>query len=273
MATKKQVQQLLADLDSAKVESILKNFPKKNFQDLTDEQIAQKVRATIVGKTAVNAVDANEETGDTSVVVPDSTVDTQSASAVNNNNAEENTSVVQQAKTKIQDAYRSITENPDGDINSAFSEISDIVKTDVTKKAASTLLAVAGTIGVGALVYANRTNIQNLFSQLGEKWTQGRNLFDFSNKYKISIGNTKVLAVCLGTSTATIDDFLRVCAPYGLTPSKVVDIWNENRDDKVTYINNGPLCRINGRNYANRPYYYEVFFKDPRIGQLVNLEI
>lgn len=281
MANRKQVVKgLTALMTKEEINEALKKFPTENFKNLTDDQVVTKIKE-MYGLTGANSY----ETQSDATEVSDTSEETKRADANSSENdgkrgAEK---IIDGAKTKVANAtpaihaaLRDLEEAPAAEaVGSFFGEAKESVIENAQNivKGAAIVTGVGLLASGGALVYANRTNVANAYKQIADKWNENRRIFTLNKDLHCGLSNTKLIALCLSNSTSNIHDLLRVCAPFGLTPAKVVDLWNDNRDETTTYVNMGYAVRIDGRVYANRPYYYEIQTRDPRVGQLINQEI
>lgn len=281
MANRKQVVKDLTSLmTKEEINKALKDFPTESFKKLSDGEVVTKIKE-MYGLAGANSYETSTNPSDAA----DDTkpVEKMSETSTNGEDKKSSNNIVDDIKNKannstpaIRAALRDLEETPAAEaVGSFFGEAKENVVENAQKvvKGAAIVTGVGLLASGGALVYANRTNIANAYKQVADKWNENRKIFTLSKDLHCGLSNTKLIALCLSNSTSNIHDLLRVCAPFGLTPAKVVDIWNDNRDDKVTYVNMGYAVRIDGRVYANRPYYYEVQTKDPRVGQLINQEI
>jgi len=279
MANRKQVVKDLTSLmTKEEINQALKNFPTDSFKKLSDNEVVTKI------KEMYDLGGANETPNNPSDAIDDAEkAEKENGASTSSGDEKSSSNKVSDVKSKINNAtpaihaaLRDLEETPAAEaVGSFFGEARENVVENAQKvvKGAAIVTGIGLLASGGALVYANRTNIANAYKQVADKWNENRKIFTLSKDLHCGLSNTKLIALCLSNSTSNIHDLLRVCAPFGLTPGKVVDIWNANRDDTTTYINMGYAVRIDGRVYANRPYYYEVQTKDPRIGQLINQEI
>lgn len=281
MANRKQVVKgLTALMTKEEINEALKRFPTENFKNLTDDQVVTKIKE-MYGLTGANSY----ETQSDATEVGDTSRETKHADANPSENDDKSGTekMIDDAKTKVANvtpaihaALRDLEETPAAEaVGSFFGEAKESVIGNAQNivKGAAIVTGIGLLASGGALVYANRTNIANAYKQVADKWNENRRIFTLSKDLHCGLSNTKLIALCLSNSTSNIHDLLRVCAPFGLTPAKVVDVWNDNRDETITYVNMGYAVRIDGRVYANRPYYYEIQTRDPRVGQLINQEI
>lgn len=280
MANRKQVVKNLTSLmTKEEINQALKNFPTDSFKKLSDAEVVTKIKE-MYGLAGANSYEAPASQSE---VINDADKAEENKASAGSESKGTSGNVVDNVKNKagaavpaIHAALRDLEETPAVEaVGSFFGETKENVVENAQKivKGAAIATGVGLLASGGALVYANRTNIANAYKQVADKWNENRKIFTLSKDLHCGLSNTKLIALCLSNSTSNIHDLLRVCAPFGLTPAKVVDIWNDNRDETVTYVNMGYAVRIDGRVYANRPYYYEVQTKDPRVGQLINQEI
>lgn len=280
MANRKQVVKNLSSLmTKEEINQALKRFPTESFKNLSDSEVVTKIREMydLNGANSYETPTGSSEEGNT----PSETKEDNAASEDNNSSKVDK--VIDDVKNKaknatpaIHAALRDLEETPAVEaVGSFFGDAKDNVVENAQKlvKGAAVITGVGLLATGGALVYANRTNISNAYKQIADKWNENRKIFTLSKDLHCGLSNTKLIALCLSNSTSNIHDLLRVCAPFGLTPAKVIDIWNENREDTITFVNMGYAVRIDNRVYANRPYYYEIQTRDPRVGQLINQEI
>lgn len=281
MANRKQVVKgLTALMTKEEINQALKKFPPESFKNLTDDQVVTKIKE-MYGLVGANSYETSTDaSGAKDGAEEAKNVDVNPSNDDNKSGVEK---IVDDAKAKVASttpaihaALRDLEETPAAEaVGSFFGEAKENVAENASKivKGAAIVTGIGLLASGSALVYANRTNIADAYKQIADKWNENRKIFTLSKDLHCGLSNTKLIALCLSNSTSNVHDLLRVCAPFGLTPAKVVDIWNGNRDETVTYVNMGYAVRIDGRVYANRPYYYEIMTKDPRIGQLINQEI